>query len=269
MSGSIQPGAGLAALHIQPDRLSHAYILAGPSVSGRRAAAALLAAAMVCASPVSRPCGACAHCRKAAAGIHPDILFLRREPDRQEIQVRQIRALQAEASVLPNEAERKVYIVEEAEAMNAAAQNAMLKLLEEPPAHAAFLLETDNAGALLETVRSRCVELNITESASDADTADSRAEEDAAELVRLVQAGDRLGVTALLFSLEQADRQQFSAFLTAAFAQAVTALGRAEPHTDGSRRLSVLVRALRRTDDFQIYNVSVGHIVGLLLAELV
>ena len=71
----------------------------------------------------------------------------------------QVRALRADAYIRPNEAERKVYILENAQTMNASAQNAMLKLLEEGPAYAAFLLLTDNAAALLPTVRSRCEHL--------------------------------------------------------------------------------------------------------------
>ena len=68
----------------------------------------------------------------------------------------QVRQLRADAYIRPNEADRKIYILENAQTMNPSAQNAMLKLLEEGPAYAAFLLLTDNAAALLPTVRSRC-----------------------------------------------------------------------------------------------------------------
>ena len=67
-----------------------------------------------------------------------------------------MRQLRADAYIRPNEADRKIYILENAQTMNPSAQNAMLKLLEEGPAYAAFLLLTDNAAALLPTVRSRC-----------------------------------------------------------------------------------------------------------------
>lgn len=140
--------------------LSHAYILSGPAGSGKRTLAGLLAAALVCdRRGGALPCLSCAGCRKAEGGIHPDIV--RVGDDGKDISVAQVRALRADAYIRPNEAERKVYILENAQTMNASAQNAMLKLLEEGPAYAAFLLLTDNAAALLPTVRSRCEHLPL------------------------------------------------------------------------------------------------------------
>ena len=91
------------------------------------------------------PCGVCRGCRKAAAGTHPDIIPVRRLTDksgnlRRELTVAQIRDLSLDAQVLPGEAERKVYIVEEAEFLNLNAQNAALKLLEESPAPVPMML---------------------------------------------------------------------------------------------------------------------------------
>ena len=135
--------------------LSHAYILSGPAGSGRRTLAGLLAAALVCArGDGEAPCLSCPNCRKALAGIHPDVVRAGGEGD--ELTVARIRALRADAYIRPNEAGRKVYVLENAQTMNDSAQNAMLKLLEEGPGYAAFLLLTDNAAALLPTVRSRC-----------------------------------------------------------------------------------------------------------------
>lgn len=140
--------------------LSHAYILSGPAGSGKRTLAGLLAAALVCdRRGGALPCLSCAGCRKAEGGIHPDIV--RVGDDGKDISVAQVRALRADAYIRPNEAERKVYILENAQTMNASAQNAMLKLLEEGPPYAAFLLLTENAAALLPTVRSRCETLTL------------------------------------------------------------------------------------------------------------
>lgn len=142
--------------------LSHAYILCGPAGSGRHTLARLLAAALVCSSPEGdRPCGVCPHCKKAAAGIHPDINLVTGPGEGKPITVDQIRAVRADAYVRPNEAQRKVYILEHAQQMNPSAQNAMLKLLEEGPAYAAFLLIADSGGGLLQTVRSRCEQLEL------------------------------------------------------------------------------------------------------------
>ena len=142
--------------------LSHAYILCGPGGSGRHTLARLLAAALVCSGPEGhRPCGVCPHCKKAAAGIHPDITLVTGPGDGKPITVDQIRSIRADAYVRPNEAQRKVYILEHAQQLNASAQNAMLKLLEDGPAYAAFLLIADNGGGLLQTVRSRCEQLDL------------------------------------------------------------------------------------------------------------
>ena len=146
--------------------LSHAYILSGPAGSGKRTLAGLLAAALVCdRRGGALPCLSCAGCRKAEGGIHPDIV--RVGDDGKDISVAQVRALRADAYIRPNEAERKVYILENAQTMNASAQNAMLKLLEEGPAYAAFLLLSENAGGILETVRSRCETLTLDPVAPD------------------------------------------------------------------------------------------------------
>lgn len=140
--------------------LSHAYILAGPPGSGRKTLSRLLCAALICSGGEGkRPCGACPGCKKVFAGIHPD--FIRVGDDGKDVTVAQVRALRTDAYIRPNEAERKVYLIENAQTMNQSAQNAMLKLLEDGPAYAAFLLVTDNAFALLETVRSRCETLSL------------------------------------------------------------------------------------------------------------
>lgn len=141
--------------------LSHAYIISGPVGSGRHTLASLLAAALVCSSSGEIPCGRCTGCRKALSGIHPDVIHIS-GADGKDLTVAQVRALRADAYIRPNEAVRKVYLLESAHAMNPSTQNAMLKLLEEGPAYAAFLLLTENASALLPTVRSRCETLNLT-----------------------------------------------------------------------------------------------------------
>lgn len=141
--------------------LSHAYLLCGPAGSGKRTLAGLLSAALVCsAGGEGIPCGRCSGCKKALAGIHPDISPV--GEDGKDITVAQVRALRSDAYIKPNEAARKVYVLHRAQSMNQSAQNAMLKLLEEGPPYAAFLLLADNPAALLPTVRSRCETLTLT-----------------------------------------------------------------------------------------------------------
>lgn len=139
--------------------LSHAYIISGPAGSGKRTLAGLLSAALVCTGGGEVPCFACSGCRKTMGGIHPDVIHAGGERD--ELNVARIRAIRNDAYIKPNEAPRKVYVLEGAQNMNDPSQNALLKLLEDGPAYAAFLLLTDNAAALLPTVRSRCEVLTL------------------------------------------------------------------------------------------------------------
>ena len=148
------------------EEIRHAYILSSPSAEASLQAAMRIAGAAVCRGSAPLPCGRCPACRKTAAGVHPDIQIISRTENekgqkKRELTVDQIRAVSSDAAILPNEAPRKVYIFREAETMNPEAQNAALKLLEEPPNGAVLLLCTSNAVRLLSTVRSRCVEINI------------------------------------------------------------------------------------------------------------
>lgn len=142
--------------------LSHAYLISGPEGSGKATLARLLSAALVCTGSGEAPCGACPGCKKALGGIHPDVIHVDLLEDKREILVDQARQMRSDAFIRPNEAERKVYVVHHADTMNAHAQNAILKLLEEGPAYAAFLLLCENPGSLLPTIRSRCEGLALT-----------------------------------------------------------------------------------------------------------
>ncbi len=155
------PLKGNAALHHQLEGrpLSHAYILSGPVGSGRHTAANWIAKAMVCASQGDRPCGSCLNCRKAEERIHPDIIYV---PDGGELKVEQARDLRGDAYICPNEADRKVYIFENAGDLSEKVQNVLLKLVEEGPEYASFLFITQHAGQLLQTICSRCEELKLT-----------------------------------------------------------------------------------------------------------
>ena len=141
--------------------LSHAYLISGPAGSGKRTLARLLAAAMVCTGQgEERPCGRCGACKKVFGGIHPDVIQV--GADGKDITVGQARQARSDTYVRPNESSRKVYIFHNAQDMNPSAQNALLKLLEEGPAYAAFLLLAENPGAMLTTIRSRCEGLTLT-----------------------------------------------------------------------------------------------------------
>lgn len=140
-------------------RISHFYLISGPEGSGKKTLTRLLAAALVCTGG-NKPCGSCSACRKALGGNHPDVITVD-DPEKKIVPVELIRQARADLYVRPNEAERKVYILPRGQDMQDPSQNALLKVLEEPPAYGVFLLLTDNPERLLPTIRSRCTELSM------------------------------------------------------------------------------------------------------------
>ena len=145
---------------ISRGRISHFYLLSGPAGSGKRTLAKLLAAAILCKSP-DRPCGNCPACRKVLSNNHPDFITID-DPEKKTIPVDLIRDTRSDIYIRPNEADHKIYLFPRAQDMGIPGQNALLKVLEEPPAYGVFILLTDNPQKLLPTVRSRCTELALT-----------------------------------------------------------------------------------------------------------
>lgn len=140
--------------------ISHCYLISGPEGSGKHTLARLLAAAILCQSSSDKPCGVCTPCRKVLDGNHPDYITVD-DPEKKTVSVELIRQARADVFIQPNESEHKIYQFPRAQDMGLSGQNALLKVLEEPPAYGVFLLLSDNPDALLPTVRSRCTELKM------------------------------------------------------------------------------------------------------------
>ena len=181
----------LLARSIARDSLPPSLIFAGPAGVGKRLVATSLAQALNCQQPVSQrsavasqqssqplvtpgsespvsspkppetdACGVCAACMRIARGVHPDVLVL--EPgDTGSIKIEQVREVVDRAAYRPFEGRRRVVVIDQADALVPAAQNALLKTLEEPPSMSVFVLVTARPDALLPTVRSRCPRLNF------------------------------------------------------------------------------------------------------------
>lgn len=161
------------------ERLPHALLFVGPSGLGKRSLAEALAARLLCDEPGSdgQACGRCEACQWRQSGNHPDLYVVVPAADTEEsdageregareqpatkakssqIVIEQIRDLQAALSVTGHHSARRVIVLDPAEAMNAFTANALLKLLEEPPAGCVFLLVSSAPRRLIPTIRSRC-----------------------------------------------------------------------------------------------------------------
>ena len=134
---------------VDSGRLSHFYLISGPRGSGKRTLARLLAAAAVCRGE-KKPCLSCPACRKAMTDNHPDIISVV-DPDRKAVPVKLVRQYRDDVYIKPNEAEKKVYIFPQE--LGTEGQNALLKILEEPPAYGLFLLLAENPQQILTTPR--------------------------------------------------------------------------------------------------------------------
>lgn len=142
---------------LQQGKNAHFYLISGPAGSGKGKLSSLLAAAVMCQGE-DRPCCRCPSCRKVLSKVHPDVITVT-DPEHKTVPVRIIRQMRDDVFVRPNEGSHKIYIFPQE--MGIEGQNALLKVLEEPPKYGVFLLLAENAEKILPTVRSRCVELSM------------------------------------------------------------------------------------------------------------
>jgi DNA polymerase-3 subunit delta' len=162
-----RPLLALISRSIAADRLPPSLIFSGPSGVGKRLTAVATAQALNCLEPVSGggptivdACGRCTACVRIARGVHPDVLFL--EPnDKGNIRIDLVRDVIERAGYRPFEGRRRMSIIDQADGLEPSAQNALLKVLEEPPSGSVFVLVTSMPDMLLPTVRSRCPQLRF------------------------------------------------------------------------------------------------------------
>lgn len=160
----------------QSNRFPHAIILNGSDNKTREAVTLLLSKWAVCKS-ANKPCSECTPCQKAEKGVHPDIYFAEGSGKTDVIGVDEIRNITRACSIIANEADTKVFVIKDADKrMGLEALNAFLKTLEEPPQAILFILTTEDAGSLPETVLSRCTVLNLQQNLGFSDEAIDHAE---------------------------------------------------------------------------------------------
>ena len=146
---------------IATNKVSHAYIINGERNAGKEFIARVFAMTLHCEKGETEPCGECHSCKQALGNNQPDIIYISHEKPN-TIGVEDIRVqINGDIAIKPYSSPRKIYIINEGEKMTPQAQNALLKTLEEPPEYAVILILTTNVEAMLPTVLSRCVVLNM------------------------------------------------------------------------------------------------------------
>lgn len=190
-------------VHIDSGRFPHALVIDGGTDEQRMREALEFCAALLCESEGKKPCGNCPQCKKALENQHPDIINVVREKDRKNIGIKILRDMVDDAYVLPNDSDKKIYIIPHADEIEQKNQNALLKTLEEPPAHATFILLCPSHSVLIGTILSRVSIFSLEEVSEvkkqDAEKgnelatniADAIAKRDEAELVFVASAFDK------------------------------------------------------------------------------
>ncbi len=146
---------------INEKRIPHAILIEGDFGTGRHTLAKYLSKATVCGNE-NVPCDSCNNCHLADIASHPDITVVSPLDGKKTITVDQIRKLREEAIIKPHQAQKRVFIIDFADTMNPHSQNALLKVLEEPPKTVMFILIAESASLLLDTIISRCITLSLT-----------------------------------------------------------------------------------------------------------
>ncbi len=253
--------------------LSHAIILSGQG--DLLSAARYIAAAMQCRE-AKRPCRSCSACSKVERGIHPDVTVVE-DPEHKNISIDTLRAMRADAYIIPNEGVRKVYIFPDCEKLDPKAQNVLLKVVEEGPPHAAFIFCAENSAVLLQTIRSRAVELKLAPTAAHAAVS-----EDAQRLCLLLSERKGADIAAFCAELENSkiSREELQTLLSGTRDLLTAALaasyGAGEHDAIAARlaremdrqRLVAVIDILQRYIRECGYNIGVGHLTGALSAAL-
>jgi len=146
---------------IKLNKVSHAYIFNGESGAGKKSLAKVFSKTLQCEAKGDNPCNECHSCKQAESGNQPDIIWVSHEKPT-SIGVEDIREqVIGDIQIKPYSSKYKIYIIDEAEKLTLQAQNALLKTIEEPPAYGIIILLTTNADTFLQTILSRCVQLDL------------------------------------------------------------------------------------------------------------
>lgn len=194
--------------------LSHAVLLTGGTQKERKDLAMLLAQALYCEN-AEKPCLKCINCKKIKSGIHPDITEISGEAGKQKsIKIDTIRDIRTKAYIMPNEAPFQIFIIHEASGMGEEAQNALLKILEEPPATARFILASRSRDDFRQTILSRVTAFAISEDSGQAagEKENPKAAAAAKEILKAVSTKNEYNIIVSTGALEK-DKKAFRSAL--------------------------------------------------------
>ena len=174
---------------IEGSTLAHAFLIGGPSGSGKTTLALEMAAALNCENAgntsLSLPCGICNSCRRIYEGNFPDLKFLSKKKDKATIGVDEVKDFREDMFLSSTEAEKKIYVIDDAECMTVEAQNALLKVLEEPPKNVIILLLAKECDKILTTIKSRAQYIPMSRFTEDELSERIIAESEAARAMRM------------------------------------------------------------------------------------
>lgn len=253
-----------------PEKLSHSYIISRGSESARLETAKRIASAAVCIADGQKPCGHCRACKKVQTGMHPDIMFIRRLTDdkgktKKFVSVDQIREMRDDSLVVPNDSDYKVYIIVEGEKLNTEAQNAALKILEEPPKGVIIIICTDNEANLLVTVRSRCTLLRC--GGEDGDKAEQESKK-AQEYFAALASRNPLALPDWCVAAEKLSTEQTDELIENIIVRCADMLaGRCDSLGLSAETILHVYELMKRLKGMRAVNVSPKTIAGLMMVD--
>ncbi len=249
---------------VKSGRVPHAFLIESEDNAQALELAWYIAALCVCTGQ-GRPCGQCRECRLTAGKNHPDIALVEPESGKKMITVAAVRELRGNAYVKPHSAESKVFIISGAERMNAQAQNALLKVLEEPPTGVHFVLTAGSRAKLLPTVNSRCVLLSVNQSATEND---SKAAAAAKEFVQKMFACTEAELLRLLYPFEK-NRVSADEFFDCLEREITAEAKKSVGNTSRLRRLNALFSDIAEYKKQLTLNVNLSLLFSAMVCRLV
>lgn len=233
---------------VKNGQLLHAYLLESNTTPYPMEKAMAFARLLVCQNTSEAPCGRCDACKLSAEGENPDIIVF--EPERDQIRKEVITAIREQSMTAPFISARKVFVISRAECLNLVAQNAFLKLLEEPPQNVSFLLLSGAADQLLPTVLSRVGRRNLDENAHADETNFS---ETFVECLDLLLSREPLDAVAFAENLSKSDSPRGEVALLLNWFGAVLACQQGQV-VPSNEKLSAFVRKLSKKATLSVLN---------------